>query len=408
MNDAWFQAYVLLAFRIDKVLRLIAKDSLLVDYYYGPPIWKAQVENEPPTPAPVLLQNAEELGAMLAHLDLESQRATFINKQVRAMHTICRRLCGETFSLDDELRLCFDLSLPLTKTPETEFEQAWARAEETLPGTGDVLTRLVALEQRLALPPERSEQIVSFAYQALAETRRRTQAFVDVPLDEAISVELVQGQKWRANNQYLGNFRSRIDINLDIFTSFRDMLPFACHEGYPGHHTELALKEQQLFHERGYVEQAIGLLISPQAVISEGLATLAPTLLFTPEEQQHWLTEQLLPQAGVKITPEEAQWESPVGALWMGVRRNAILLLHEGRKEGEVKDYLKQYLRIDDRQAQQALAYFQRPFHESYTFTYTSGATLLQPWLQGADRFSIFASFLAEPLTPSALLRQEG
>src|SRR5579859_6491698 len=270
MDEAWFQAYVLLAFRLDKLLRMTATDSLLVDYYYGPAAWKTQVETEPPTPASVLLQNAEELSEMLAHLDLEPRRATFLRKQVLALHTICQKLCGQTFSLADELRLCFDLSLPLTRTTETAFERAWAQAEETLPGTGNALQREAELEQRLALPLERSAQIVDFAQQVLAETRRRTQAFVDLPPDESVTVQVVRGQKWRANNQYQGQFRSHIAINLDIFTSFRDLLPFACHEGYPGHHTELALKEQHLFRDRGYLEQAIGLLTSPQAVISEG------------------------------------------------------------------------------------------------------------------------------------------
>lgn len=407
MDESWFQAYVLLAFRLDKLLRMAAADSLLVDYYYGPAAWKALVEAEPPTPASVLLQHGEELSERLARLDLEPRRATFLSKQVRALHTICQKLCGQPFSLADELRLCFDLSMPLTRTPETDFEQAWAQAEETLPGTGDVLKREAALEQRLALPLEQAEQVVAFAHQALAETRRHTQVFVDLPPDESVTVQVVRGQKWRANNQYQGQFHSRIDINLDIFTSFRDLLPFACHEGYPGHHTELALKEQRLFRDRGYLEQAIGLLISPQAVISEGLATLAPELLFTPEEQQRWLAEQILPQAGVKLTPEEIWWTSPVASLWMSVRRNAVLLLHTGEAEKEVKNYLKHYLHINSRQAEQALAYFQRPFHESYIFTYTAGATMMRPWLQGTDRFSVFARFLSEPLTPSVLSEKE-
>lgn len=407
MDERWFQAYILLAFRLDKILRMTAADSVLVDYYYGPAAWKTQVEAEPPTPASVLLQNAEELTEMLARLNLEPRRATFLSKQVRALRTICQKLCGQTFSLADELWLCFDLSLPLTRTPETVFERTWAQAEETLPGTGDVLEREAALEQRLALPLEQSEQIIDFAHQALAETRRRTQAFVDLPPNESVIVQTVRGQKWRANNQYQGHFLSRIDINLDIFTSFRDLLPFACHEGYPGHHTELALKEQQLFRDRGYLEQAIGLLLSPQAVISEGLATLAPELLFTPEEQQHWLAEQILPQTGIKLTPEEIRWISPVASLWMSVRRNAVLLLHAGEAEEEVKNYLKHYLHINSRQAEQALAYFQKPFHESYIFTYTAGATMMRPWLQGVDCFSVFARFLTEPLTPSALSEQE-
>ncbi len=407
MNESWFQAYVLLAFRIDKALRAISEDSPLVDYYYGPAAWRTQVEAEPPIPAPVRLQTADELTQMLAHLDLEPCRATFLSKQVLAMHTICQKLCGETFSLADELQRCFDLRLPLTRTPEVEFEQAWAQAEETLPGTGDVLKRREAIEKRLTLPPGRAEQVVGFVRQAFMEARRRTRAFVDFPLDEAVIVQAVRGQKWRANNQYLGHFCSRIDVNLDVFTSLRGLLPLASHEGYPGHHTEAVLKEQRLYRERSYLEQAIGLLISPQAVISEGLATLAPELLFTPEEQQLWLAEQIYPLAGLTMAPEEARWQSPTDTLWMPVRRNAALLLNEGRLEKEVQDYLKAYLRLSTRQAEQGLAYLQRPFRESYILTYTAGAALMKPWLQGTDRFSVFFRFLTEQLTPSALVKQE-
>ncbi len=61
MNESWFQAYVLLAFRIEKALRAISEDSPLVDDYYGPAAWRTQVEAEPPTPAPVLLQTAKDI-----------------------------------------------------------------------------------------------------------------------------------------------------------------------------------------------------------------------------------------------------------------------------------------------------------------------------------------------------------
>ena len=403
MNESWFRAYVLLAFRIDKALRTISEYSPLVDYYYGPAAWRAQVAAEPFTPAPVLLQAADELTELLAHLDLEPRRATFLSKQIRAMHTVCQKLCGETFSLEDELQRCFDLRLPLTRTPEAEFEHAWAQAEETLPGTGDVLKRREALEKRLTRPPGRAEQVVGFVRRALMEARRRTQAFVDFPLDEAVIVQAVRGQKWRANNQYLGNFCSRIDV----FTCLRGLLPLASHEGYPGHHTEAALKEQRLSRERSYVEQAIGLLISPQAVSSEGIAALAPSLLFTPEEQHLWLAEQINPLAGLTMAPEEASWQSPTDTLWLPVRRNAALLLNEGRPENEVQDSLKAYLRLSTRQAEQGLTSLQRPFRESYILTSTAGAALMKPWLQGTDRFSVFFRCLTEQLTPSALVKQE-
>ena len=107
------------------------------------------------------------------------------------------------------------------------------------------------------------------------------------------------------------------------------------------------------------------------------------------------------------MAPEEARWQSPTDTLWMPVRRNAALLLNEGRPENEVQNYLKAYLRLSARQAEQGLASLQRPFRESYILTYTAGAALMKPWLQGTDRFSVFFRFLTEQLTPSALVKQE-
>jgi hypothetical protein len=138
-------------------------------------------------------------------------------------------------------------------------------------------------------------------------------------------------------------------------------------------------------------------------VISEGIATLAVSMLFSPEEAQ-WLAEHMYPRAGLAVSPEEARWISPAYPLYTPVRRNAALLLHEGRSEKEVLEYLQQYLRVSAKEAEQILAYLQRPFRERYIFTYAAGAELMQPWLQGTNRHSVFARFLTEPITPSDLL----
>lgn len=397
----WFRIYVLLAFRLDKALRAISEHSRFVDYYYGPPEWKAQVAAEPLTPAPELLHQALDLAEAVSRLELERERATFLSKQVLAMQTVCQKLCGETFTLEEELQRCFDIRP--SRTPETFFEHTWALAEEMLPGTGDIQKRIEALEQLVMLPPERAEQIVDLLGYALAETRRRTRTFLELPVDETITIQATRGQLWMANNLFLGHARSNIKVDLDLFTYVLPLLTLASHEGYPGHHTESVIKEQRLYRERGHLEQAIGLLISPQMVISEGIATLAGSMLFSPEEEAQWVAEHLYPRAGLAVSPEEARCISPAYTLYTPVRRNAALLLHEGRSEKEVLEYLHQYLRVSAREAEQILAYLQRPFHERYIFTYAAGAELMQPWLQGTNRHSVFARFLTEPITPSAL-----
>jgi hypothetical protein len=43
MNEQWLQAYILLAFRIDKAIRAFSTNSPFVDCYYGPLEWKDTV-----------------------------------------------------------------------------------------------------------------------------------------------------------------------------------------------------------------------------------------------------------------------------------------------------------------------------------------------------------------------------
>lgn len=405
MNDHWFQDYILLAFRIDKAIQAFSKNSPFIDYYYGPSDWKARAQAEPATPPADLLRAANNLADALPLQHFEPHRTAYLAKQVLAMETVCRKLCGEAFSLEDEVQRCFDVRR--TWTPEEQFEQAWALYDRLLPGEGSLSERLSAMRSHYLLTPEKLGLLVGFMQQALAEARHRTQAFVNLPAGEEVEVQTVNDQVWGAYNHYLGNYRSRIELNIDLPTDLRSLLNAMCHEGYPGHHTELTLKEQLLYRARGYLEQSIGLLISPQAVISEGIATLATDMIFSANEQRAWLAEHIYPEAGIE--PLAINWEQlpEIGKLWLEVRGNAVFLLFEGLSDKEVIQYLSRYLMLSDDRAAKELAYLKRPFRESYIFTYSSGKRLMQPWLQGSDRLSVFRRFLTEQIYPSELVKDE-
>ncbi len=263
-----------------------------------------------------------------------------------------------------------------------------------------------ALEQHYVLAREQIGLLEGFMYQALAETRRRTQAFVALPFDEEVEVQIVTEKAWLANNTYLGKYRSHIDVNTDLPTVLSYLLDLASHEGYPGHHVEAVLKEQALYSAKGYIEQTIGLLISPQMVISEGIATLAPNMIFTPEEQQQWLAEHVY--SAVDIEPLAVDWAKlrDVFDLLHGVQGNAVFLLREGRSDSEVKQYLMRYFMTNDEVAAKILTYLKRPFREAYAFTYFYGKRLMQPWLQDNDRLAVFRRFLTEQLYPSELVKE--
>src|SRR5215472_2343023 len=327
MNERWFREYVLLAFWMDKAIRKFT-ESRFVDYYYGPPAWKAEAEAER-SPSE-LVRDAIALEDALASQGFETHRATYLEKQVIALETVCRKLNGETFSLEDEVQRCFDIRP--TWTPESQFEQGLALLDEVPPGDGSLPDRFQGWRKRYQLAQEKSGLLLNFMQRAVAEARYRTQAFFNLPADEGVEMQMVSDQVFLGENWYLGNYRSRVELNTDLPTDLNGLMNLMCHEGYPGHHAEFVLKEQRLFRERGYLEQAIFPIISPQAVISEGIATSAREMIFTPAEAEHWAAEHLYPAAGMEPDPlDVVKLHQAEEVLIYPVGGNAAFLLHEGR-----------------------------------------------------------------------------
>jgi hypothetical protein len=404
MNEQWFKTYVLLCFRLEKAIWKFT-ESRFVDYYYGPPAWKGEANAEAERSPSELIRDVMALEDTLAEQGLEAHRATYLEKQVGALETVCRKLNGETFSLEEEVQRCFDIHPKWI--PEAQFEQGLALLDETLPGNGNLYDRLQRWRKRYQLVSEKSGLFLNLMQQAAAEARRRTQSFVNLPAGEGIEMQQVSNQVFMGDNCYLGNYRSRVEVNIDLPRDVKDLMDFVCHEGYPGHHTEFVLKEQHLFQERGYFEQAIFPIISPQAVISEGIARFACEMLFTSAEAERWLAEHVYPIAGIepdmidiaKLRAAEESLDYPVAG-------NAAFLLHEGRPDKEVVQYLIQYSLVTDEEAHKFLEFLKVPFQEAYIFTYFYGKQLMQPWLQGTDKLQTFRRFLTEQVYPSELVKE--
>ena len=106
-----------------------------------------------------------------------------------------------------------------------------------------------------------------------------------LPQDEKLTIKKEQNQKWQAFCWYLGNFNSRVEINIDANFSWSQILPFCAHEAYPGHHTETVIKEKLLFREQNYFEHCIFMIQTPQRVIKEEIAEIAIDVLFSLQDQ---------------------------------------------------------------------------------------------------------------------------
>lgn len=389
--------YVTLAFAIDRLV------PGFVDAYGGPPEVKAAALAGDASEPRLLADQLQGLLMRVAEADLPDSRVGYLAAQLEAMLTICRGLAGETIAYTDEVRHLFDVEAE--RTPDAVLAAAITELDDILPGDGSAADRMVAWRKQFQISPEVALQLIAVIE---PEIRRRTLAFVELPPGEAIEFRFVQNQPWGGYNWYLGNGKSRVELNTDLPIEANRLTGLLCHEGYPGHHTEHTLKER-LYLDHGYGEQAIQLINTPECIISEGIATLAEEVLFGPDGVIPFRHEVVYPAAGISIEAElERRVKAASGAL-RGVAGNAALLLHrDGRGKAEVLAYLMEFGLLSEPNAKKRLQFISDPLWRAYVFTYQAGYDLIRSWLEtapAAERQPRFRILLTDQIYPSLIMR---
>jgi len=368
-----------------------------IDAYLGPEGLK-QETLAAPRRAPAALH--DDLLALQAEIPaLPVQRQVHLTAVLRAIETTIRLLAGEEIPYLDEVARIYDIQpIPIA---ESGFEQALETVYNLLPGPGTVAERLEARNERYYVREEKLLPLLDLARQ---ETRRRTLELFALPTDEAVTIELTRDRPWGAYNWYLGHSRSLIELNTDLPTSALTLIHTVAHEGYPGHHTEAALKEKSFWLEHAYGESAVALLHSPAAVIAEGIATTAAEIIFPNQSYIDWTLEVLLPAAGIEPFEDAAEIRALEQA--QRVRRyvsgNAAIAYHTGHlNQEQTIDYLQTYGAVSPRRAGKAFEFITAPLSRSYIFTYTSGYDLIAAASQGGPKHAVFSRCLTELILPS-------
>jgi hypothetical protein len=387
--DSISQRYIGLAFDLE------AHVEGFVDAYFGPPELR---ERPGPRPPAAIADDLAALRAEVAASDYPPQRRAYLDVQLRGMATTARRLAGEPIAYADEVRGCFDIEPVFT--PEAVFEQANAELDALLPGAGELGERMAAWRRGFEVTPAQARQMIE---RIAAEARRRTAELLELPDGDEVRFELVSDKPWSGYNWYLGGGRSLVEINTDLPIKANALLDLVCHEAHPGHHTEHALKEQLLFRGRGWGEQSIQLINTPECVIAEGIATLAADVIFG-DEAHAWAASELYPLAGIQGDPAR---EARIAAAQWNLRAlsgNAAILLHErGAGPDEVVAYIMRYGLRSEREARQSLRFIATPLWRTYSFTYFVGRQLLGAWVARCDRRARFVRLLTEQFAPSQL-----
>jgi hypothetical protein len=371
-----------------------------VDAYYGPPGWRSEAETAGPRPIADLAAEADDLARGIAAAAMDAQRRDFLAKQIRAMQTSLRPLQGATLGLAEEAAGLYDITPAWTD--EATFEEAHRALADQLPPGDSLAERMAARRKALEIPVAQVKPLLG---EIAAELRQRTRARFPLPEDEAFEVRFVKDQPWGGYNWYLGGGRSRIDINTDLPLRIAHLTGLLAHEGYPGHHTELANKELRLARERGWIEHTIALINSPSCVIAEGIATRALEALMEQEEQIAWQAE-LFRRAGYDHL--DARREHAIDEATRkleGIGGNAAFLLHDrGASDDEVVAYIQRWRLATPEEARKTLSFLKAPRNRSYIFTYHYGGELLDALFAAkSDRDAWFTRLLTEPVTPSQI-----
>jgi hypothetical protein len=346
----------------------------VVDAYFGPPELAAAVDAELPVEPRLLVSDAERLLAELGD--------GWLRDQVLGLRTYGGVLAGEPLSYGDEVEGCYGVRP--ARTEEAIFAAAHERLAELLPGQAPLAERYSRWRDSVVVPAHLVERVVTVV---IAEARAWTRGLLELPDDEGVVVQAVRDKPWLAFCEYLGGLRSRITVNVDLPLSAPELLRLASHETYPGHHAERCAKDHLLVRGRGLLEETLVLVPTPQSLVSEGIAELAPAVLLDGAGDEPFAAA--FQDAGIEfdLTHALAVERALEPCRWAEV--NAALMLHEaGAGEAEARAYLERWGLMTPQLAAHMIRFLTAPTSRTYITNYPAGHALCNWYVDGdPERF---------------------
>jgi len=401
--DAAARDYVQLSLTIGE------KEEGYIDAYYGPAeIKTAAIAEAPKLSLAELASRTDALAARVAALGkdaegLYARRARFLAAQLTAARTRLRMMSGEKLSFEQEALGLFGVR-PTLK-PLASFDPVLAKIETLVPGDGPLADRVDAFQNRFTVPADRLKPVFDAA---IAECKRRTLEHIKLPAGERFDLAFVTGKSWSGYNYYLGNFRSRIEINTDLPIRIGRAVDLGCHEGYPGHHVLNVLLEQKLVRGKGWIEFSVYPLYSPQSLLAEGSANYGIDLAFPGGERLAYETKTLYPLAGLS-SADAARYSALQDATKALAQARFTIArdLLEGRiDEAEAVRLAQRYQLVSEARARQSVDFTKQ--YRSYVINYGLGQDMVQADVEAAGpspaaRWKRMEMILSEPTLPGDL-----
>ena len=167
-----------------------------------------------------------------------SERGRNLQRRVAELEAVAAFLASPTeLSFAEQTRVLYDV--PWTEVARADIEAALTAIDDAVPGRGSVRTRMASLRRRLVIPAEQRKAVFEAALEAC---RLRTLAHWDLGGEEGVDLIWTRDVD-AAWHRFAGQGRSTLQVNPFAIATIDQVLEVACHETYPGHHTQFVLFE---------------------------------------------------------------------------------------------------------------------------------------------------------------------
>jgi len=392
--------FLLTALRINKHIKGY------VDFYYGPEKFSQIVDNEAITsPRKLLIV----LINLLNKLDLQGydiKRERYLKKILTAMRTSIELLNGIEISIEDQFLKLYDVALQPAN--ESELKNLKKEYDEAYGGPGSLEERLERLRVTRRVP---EAKVFALFKNALNIVRKQTNKLFRnlLPEEEHISIDLVEKRdeeiKWSFYNWYLGNYHSRIEVNPKYAMYWTSLLSAASHEGYPGHHTEFVLNEKNLFLNLNQFEHSVLILHSPKIIISEGIANLANSMLYSNKESAEIGLREFCTDVSKEASLEKIilqdKLKVKIPIFWYNFAYHAVV---DKYSEEELIQYGKNVELFNEEVLKMELKRLSNPAYSKNAFLYNLGTNVLKQKYGKKPSVNEFQNLLVNPTLPSDLI----
>jgi len=382
-------------------------DSGHVDAYFGPEELKTAAE-ETALSLDQILNASADLADRLTAIDTGDDKmfGMRVVGLVARLHALDTRIAinkGELPTFDDESMALFGSKAP--DNDAAHFEAILQELGALLPGEDPLSKRVENFNNEFVIPLDKLPDVFEAA---MAECRKRTLEYIDLPEGESFTIEYVNDKPWSGYNWYQGGSISLIQINTDFPIYISRAVDLGCHEGYPGHHTFNALLEKNLVDDSGWLEFSLYPLFSPQSLIAEGSGNYGIDLAFPGAERPEFEKTVLFPLAGLDADKADLYYEvaALVAKLNFAGNEAARDYLNGEITREEAAEWLQTYSMMREDKSLQRTRFIDA--YRSYVINYNHGKAMVTDYIERGDadadeRWARFEAMLSSPILPGDL-----